>query len=100
MCIGMAGKTAYLSLFDYRKGAGRLACYDTDSKNLYWVKEKDASFLKLCYNNDKYKDYLEVYDNEHNNRFTGFDYPRPKGEGEGIYEFDETKKSDTSYKRD
>lgn len=48
-CIGMADGKAYLSLYDYKKARGRMACYDLDRGKLKWISSKNAAFYKLGY---------------------------------------------------
>ena len=48
-CIGMADGKAYLSLYDYKKDRGRMACYDLDRGKLKWISRKNAAFYKLGY---------------------------------------------------
>lgn len=88
-CIGMADQTVYLSLFDYQKEVGRFACYEMDTGNFYWVKEKDAVFLKLCYNESKDMGYLKGYKKK-SDFGSMFFYPWYEGD-ERSYEFYETK---------
>lgn len=87
-CVGMVDNAAYLHLFDYRKGVGRLACFEMETGNFYWVKKNDAAFLKLCYNDEKYESYLDAYEDRKCNYYNGFYYPENIGDGD--YEFYET----------
>ncbi len=48
-CIAMVGGKAYLSLYDYEKDKGRLACYDLDTGDFEWINRQDAAFYKLGY---------------------------------------------------
>lgn len=75
-CVGMVDEAAYLHLFDYRKGVGRLACFEMKTGNFYWVKMNDEAFLKLCYNDEKYESYLDAYEGREDNYYNDFYYPK------------------------
>ncbi len=72
-CIAMVEGKAYLSLYDYKKDKGRLACYDLTTGKFKWIGKQDAAFYKLGYDfGHLYSDFEEVFEQYDDNVFVEY----------------------------
>ncbi|MCM1244899.1 MAG: hypothetical protein NC293_04545 [Roseburia sp.] len=82
-CIAMAEGNAYLSLFDYDKDKGRVACYDLFTGKFQWISKKDPEFHMLKYDYADWSDFANAYENyDYNDFVEAWEYP-PSADKEG-----------------